>query len=68
MHFAALAGRAIVVGPIARLELIPVDSAPREGHDPLIEAQIPAERFRELAFKEGERLVLSPRKARVFLK
>ncbi len=60
--------RAIVVGPIARLELLPVDAQVPSGHDPLIEAQIPAERFRELAFKEGERLVLSPNKARVFLK
>ena len=59
--------RAIVVGPIARLELMPVDAAPREGHDPLIEAQIPAQQFRELGFKEGETLVVSPRKARVFL-
>ncbi|MEO0002507.1 MAG: hypothetical protein RLZZ22_199 [Pseudomonadota bacterium] len=60
--------RAIVVGPIARLELLPVDAQVPSGHDPLIEAQIPAERFRELALKEGERLVLSPKKARVFLK
>ncbi|MCX7250276.1 MAG: sulfate ABC transporter ATP-binding protein [Burkholderiales bacterium] len=60
--------RAIVVGPIARLELLPVDAQVPSGHDPLIEAQIPAERFRELAFKEGELLVLSPKKARVFLK
>ena len=60
--------RAIVVGPIARLELQPEDPQVPSGHDPLIEAQIPAERFRELGFKEGERLVLSPRKARVFLK
>ncbi len=60
--------RAIVVGPIARLELQPEDAQVPSGHDPLIEAQIPAERFRELAFKEGERLVLSPRTARVFLK
>jgi sulfate transport system ATP-binding protein len=59
--------RAIVVGPIARLELMPVDAAPREGHDPLIEAQIPAQQFRELGFQEGETLVVSPRKARVFL-
>ncbi len=59
--------RAIVVGPIARLELIPVDSAPRGGHDPLIEAQIPAQQFHELALREGETLVVSPRKARVFL-
>ena len=59
--------RAIVVGPIARLELMPVDAAPRDGHDSLIEAQIPAQQFRELGFKEGETLVVSPRKARVFL-
>lgn len=60
--------RAIVVGPIARLELMPVDSAPREGHYPLIEAQIPAQQFRELGFREGETLVVSPRRARVFLR
>ncbi len=60
--------RAIVVGPIARLELQPEDPQVPSGHDPLIEAQIPAERFRELGFKEGEKLVLSPKKARVFLK
>ena len=59
--------RAIVVGPIARLELWPEDPQQPDGHDPLIEAQIPAERFRELGFKEGEKLVVSPRKARVFL-
>ena len=33
----------------------------------LIEAQIPAQQFRELGFQEGETLVVSPRKARVFL-
>ena len=60
--------RAIVVGPIARLELQPEDPQVPSGHDPLIEAQITAERFSELALQEGERLVLSPRKARVFLK
>ncbi len=59
--------RAIVVGPIARLELWPEDPQQPDGHDPLIEAQIPAERFRELGFKEGEKLVVSPKKARVFL-
>jgi len=59
--------RAIVVGPVARLELWPEDPQQPTGHDPLIEAQIPAERFRALGFKEGEKLVVSPRKARVFL-
>jgi sulfate/thiosulfate transport system ATP-binding protein len=60
--------RAIVVGPIARLELLPVDSQVPSGHDPLIEAQIAAERYRELGFKEGDELVVSPKKARVFLR
>ncbi len=59
--------RAIVVGPIARLELLPVDPQQPSGHDPLIEAQIPAEQFRALGIKEGEQVVVSPRKARVFL-
>jgi sulfate transport system ATP-binding protein len=62
--------RAIVVGPVARLELIPV-----EGHQPvenaapesIIEAQIPAQQFHEMGLREGETLVVTPRQARVFL-
>jgi sulfate/thiosulfate transport system ATP-binding protein len=64
----AVLERAIVVGPIARLELLPVDADVPSGHDPLIEAQMAAERFRELGLEEGERLVVSPKKAKVFLK
>ncbi len=63
----ATLSRAIVVGPIARLELMPLQSTHPQGHDPLIEAQIPAQQFREMGFKDGETLVVSPRKARVFL-
>lgn len=62
--------RAIVVGPIARLELIPSDDhKPADNSNPemLIEAQIPAQQFREMGFKEGETLVVTPRRARVFL-
>ena len=59
--------RAIVVGPIARLELLPKGQPTASGDDPLIEAQIAADRFREMGFKEGDELVLSPKKARVFL-
>ncbi len=59
--------RAIVVGPIARLELWPLDAVKTDGHDPLIEAQMPAELFAEMGFAEGEKLVVSPKKARVFL-
>lgn len=63
--------RAIVIGPIARLELIPAEDnkqADNLSADPLIEAQMPAQQFRDLGLREGETLVLTPRKARVFLK
>ena len=60
--------RAIVVGPIARLELQPLeDSGAQSGSDQLIEAQITAERFRELGLQEGDTVRVQPRKARVFL-
>jgi sulfate transport system ATP-binding protein len=57
--------RAIVVGPIARLELVAA-----EGDSPsdeqIIEAQIPASQYYEQNFVEGETLILTPRKAKVF--
>ena len=62
--------RAIVVGPIARLELIPSESAPTSGNagdDSLIEAQIPAQQFKDMDLREGETLVVTPRRAKVFL-
>ena len=62
--------RAIVVGPIARLELIPVEGnqpADDNGKDTLIEAQISAQQFQEMDLKEGETLVVTPRRARVFV-
>jgi len=58
--------RAIVVGPIARLELLPLDAS-AAGSGDIIEAQIAATQFAVEAFKEGETLVLTPRKARVFV-
>ena len=58
--------RAIVVGPIARLELLPENGV--EGtKDGIIEAQITAEQFHALGLKEGETLVVTPRRARVFV-
>ena len=59
--------RAIVVGPVARLELLPVDPLHPVGDDPLLEAQISVDRFRDLGLRDGDVLVVSPRKARVFL-
>jgi sulfate transport system ATP-binding protein len=58
--------RAIVVGPIARLELLPLDAS-AAGSGEIIEAQIASQQFREMAYKEGETLLLTPRKARVFV-
>ena len=58
--------RAIVVGPIARLELLPMDAS-AAGSGDIIEAQIGAQQFREQAYEEDEILVLTPRKARVCL-
>jgi sulfate/thiosulfate transport system ATP-binding protein len=61
--------RAIVVGPIARLELIPADDNKPAGdnQDSIIEAQIPAQQYRDMGFREGETLVVTPRRARVFV-
>lgn len=62
--------RAIVVGPIARLELIPADDtkpADNAGSQSIIEAQIPAQQFKEMGLREGETLVVTPRRARVFV-
>ena len=62
--------RAIVVGPIARLELIPAEDTQAGDNaesEHLIEAQIPAEQFREMGLREGETLVVTPRRAKVFL-
>jgi sulfate transport system ATP-binding protein len=62
--------RAIVIGPIARLELIPVEpnqQGDNPSADPLIEAQMPAQKFKDMGLKEGDTLVLTPRNARVFV-
>ena len=58
--------RAIVVGPTARLELVAVEGD-NPSQEQIIEAQIPAAQFYEQGFSEGDTLVLTPRKARVFV-
>ncbi|MBS0507129.1 MAG: TOBE-like domain-containing protein, partial [Proteobacteria bacterium] len=62
--------RSIVVGPIARLELLP-ESATKSAHnvapDALIEAHISAQQFHTMGLREGETLVVTPRRAKVFL-
>ena len=62
--------RAIVVGPIARLELLPMEDvlgAGKAGSEAVIEAQIPEQQYRDAGFREGDTLVVTPRKARVFV-
>ena len=60
--------RAIVVGPIARLELEPVETSPdNPATGTIIEAQLPAQQFRDLGLAEGDRVVATPRKAKVFV-
>ena len=62
--------RAIVVGPVARLELLPLDGdkpGDNAAPDGLIEAQIPAQQFNAMGLREGETLVVTPRHARVFV-
>jgi sulfate/thiosulfate transport system ATP-binding protein len=58
--------RAIVVGPIARLEFEPIDHHDF-AKDTVIEAQLSSHLFAEQSYKEGETLVLTPRKARIFV-
>lgn len=62
---AAQLSRAIVIGPIARLELTPSEDSHQA--DPLIEAQIPSQQYRDMGLREGDLLVLTPRNARVFV-
>ena len=66
----AVLTRAIAVGPMARLELIQKESAKAaDNADPerVIESHIAAQRFSEMAFREGEMLLVTPRRAKVFL-
>ena len=58
--------RAILVGPLARLEFVPMETSDAGSSD-IIEAQISAQQYHDMDIKEGETLVLTPRKARVFL-
>ncbi len=63
--FMGIVVRAIVVGPIARLELLPEDRS-AAGSGDIIEAQIGAQEYKALELKDGDTVVLTPRKARVF--
>lgn len=58
--------RAVVVGPIARLEFSAQEGQGFE-QDTLIEVQMTATQFHQDGFAEGDVLVLRPQSARVFL-
>ncbi len=58
--------RAIVIGPIARLEFTPEGGNAINGED-IIEVQLPSEQFNSAGYREGETLVLNPQRARVFV-
>jgi hypothetical protein len=47
-------------------ELLPLDAS-ASGSGDIIEAQVPAQHFRELGLGEGETVVLTPRRAKVFV-
>ncbi|MBP6850710.1 MAG: sulfate ABC transporter ATP-binding protein [Rhodoferax sp.] len=63
---AARLDRAIVVGPIARLELSRLEAG-GVGDNSIIEAQLGAQEFKALGLKDGDAVVLTLRKARVFV-
>jgi sulfate transport system ATP-binding protein len=53
--------RAHAIGPLAQLDLERADNAQ------IIEAVIPNERYRELALRDGETLLVKPRRMHVFV-
>ncbi len=62
--------RAIVVGPVARLELIALDTASSPDNaagQRIFEAQLPSQRWRDMGLQAGDLLVATPRQARVFI-
>ena len=67
---AAQLSRAIVIGPLARLELTPTEAAQngdKQTLDTLIEVQISAQQYKEMELREGDMLLVTPRHVRVFV-
>ncbi len=58
--------RVIVIGPMARLELLRTETTGNVAAD-LVEAQMTAEEYKSLGIAEGDKLVLTPRRARIFV-
>ena len=67
---AARLSRAIVIGPVARLELTPTEATQnndKQTLDTLIEVQISAQQYKEMELREGDMLLVTPRHVRVFV-
>lgn len=58
--------RTTVAGPIARVELNTQDRS-TEGVPEIIEVQLLAEEYRDLGFQEGDRVLVYPKRAKVFV-
>jgi sulfate transport system ATP-binding protein len=58
--------RAIVIGPMARLELLRTETTGTVAAD-LVEAHMSADEYKSLGIAEGDKLLLTPRRARVFV-
>ncbi len=56
--------RAVLIGPLARLELLRADGS---GGDELVEAHLSVDEYVRLGAQAGDTLVLTPRQARVFV-
>jgi sulfate transport system ATP-binding protein len=68
----AVLTRALVIGPVARLELRAFEQATgahpqNQAPERILEADLPAAEFSALGVHEGDTVLVSPRKARVFL-
>ncbi|MCX7742318.1 MAG: sulfate ABC transporter ATP-binding protein [Tepidimonas sp.] len=59
--------RALVVGPMARLELRPLAPTDGQAVAAVLEAHVPADRWAVLGLREGDTVCVMPRVARVFL-
>ncbi|NBQ87369.1 MAG: sulfate ABC transporter ATP-binding protein [Betaproteobacteria bacterium] len=62
--------RAMVAGPMARLELAPLAGMRNDdngGFGAFLEAQIPSRQFHESGLREGDTVIVTPRRARVFV-
>lgn len=65
---AAQVNRILMVGPVVRLELEPlVELDMQTGRDSLIEVSMSIERFEALQLRESDKVVVRPKKSRVFL-